>query len=95
MESGRLSNGKTGGEHREFTQSDIRELAAVSRGLPIEGRTEFTSSAGSTSIERAVRTQNFLRGKSSQVQWKLLDRISLFSSQCLKIIKSYGWDNTF
>lgn len=49
-----------------------------------DGRgSEFASSAGSTSLERAVLTQTFSRAKSSQVRRELLDRFSVFGSERL------------
>lgn len=80
MESGRLNNGEISGEHREFTRSDFQELAALARTMPIKRGAAFASSAGSTTLERTVLTQTFLRTKSSEARRELLDRISLLSS---------------
>ena len=86
MESGRFTrtgNTEHHGQSREFTQSDFQELTNLSRGLRDLRGEDFASSAGSTSLERAILTQTFLRAKSSQVRREILDRFSLLGSQRL------------
>lgn len=81
--SGRLKNKENSGQHREFTGSNIQELADVSRRMQDERGSGFTPSAGRTSIERAILTHTFLQETSREARSKILDRLGNVGSQRL------------
>lgn len=81
--SGRLRNDEDGGQHREFTGSDIQKLARTSRAMQDGRGSGFTPSSGRTSIERTILTHSFLQETSREARSKLLDRLSNVGSQRL------------